>query len=97
MGEMDDLEIVRRCAEAMGIKVEKYQHVEAYRIVAGPTYDPLHDAAQAFALVERFRFGISPPGIRDGVWAVSGDHGGTLSTDLKRAICLAVASGGKEG
>jgi hypothetical protein len=84
---MDDATITRKCAEAMGLKSymsngrlhHKLSETETY----GALYDPLHDAAQAFALVERFPatcLAAMTRAISDG-------------TDLKRAICLAVAKG----
>lgn len=44
---MNDLEITKLCAEAMSIKIRPY--IE---------YDPLHDDAQAMALMKKFRLFI---------------------------------------
>jgi hypothetical protein len=56
--------------------------------------DPLHDDAQAMALVKRFKLHIyTVTGMSDHWIAhqASGTHTGAQSTNLNRAICLAVA------
>ena len=101
---MTDLEITRHCAEAMGwhtgrlaSKVVAYS-VRDCAIIAGndhggeSVYDPLHDDAQAMALVKKFKPMIDT--YFDGTWVVgSGWHGAVQieNTDLNRAICECVA------
>lgn len=102
---MTDLEITRLCAEAMGVdfgpELVAYtvgQQINNEQIMANriAAYDPLHDDAQAMALVKRFGVTIIP------VWDA---HDGTVSYwrttitndsysesfNLKRAICKCVA------
>ena len=104
---MTDLEMTRLCAEAMGLRWIGRQEIRAFNPdqwsnwvrVPDKTeefrFDPLHDDAQAMALVKKFRMGID-----DG--ATSGDKcgaslhvGGVIYTavadDLNRAIVEAVA------
>jgi hypothetical protein len=60
---MTDLEAVKLCAEAMGHRLDVDGGFSRMAQGAGMDepnwfqfiYDPLHDKAQAFALVERFR------------------------------------------
>ncbi len=95
-----DLEITRLCAEAMGFNEfppkqfwtdddRSYFHVSDRGLPV--VYDPLHDDAQAMALVKRFQLYI-------GGWTGNGTvtvsiEGRMLtsSTDLNRAICECVA------
>lgn len=95
---MTDLEITRLCAEAMGLYIgadaeefgfPRWQHIMRY--------DPLHDDAQAMALVKKFRLTIT---LRDYVyapnrheWNVAVGAGPieAYETDLNRAICECVA------
>ena len=124
---MTDLEIIRRCAEAMG-----WKHLGAVgvpppergepdpvkpwcrsggndwwidpegRNVCAPCSgipDPLHDDAQAMALVKKFELllGKREPALNFGndVWGVRGPSGvGAQNIDLNRAICLCVAKMG---
>ena len=99
---MTDIEITRLCAEAMGMGIGSL--LAEYRggplvlraIPEGKTYevpyDPLHDDAQAMALVKKFCLLIQPPlqGV-DSYWTVT--DGGEKASDmnLNRAICGAVA------
>ena len=106
---MTDLEITRLCAEAMG-----YTFVEEYGWPAGTiTYlgdfgekhyywRPLHDDAQAMALVKKFDLYIHPGTLnRETVWHVerievleSGavdDRCCAYAPSLNRAICECVA------
>lgn len=100
---MTDLEITQFCAEAMG-----YQTAES---TSGPDkgtryfcdyydfhgkYDPLHDDAQAMALVKKFRLFITHD--ETDFWVEwSGPIGGEekvswrADQDLNRAICECVA------
>jgi len=99
-----DLEIVQKCAEAMGLAC----YVDSYGDLCLPDvdhdgdnyiYNPLRDDAQAMALVKRFKadicWALDSSG-NDGLWFV--DIGDTTSegyadrdADLNRAICLVVA------
>lgn len=99
MSEPSDLEITRKCAEAMGYKGEGISdHWGGMPVFASEigVYDPLHDDAQCFALVKRFFLDVA--NIRNEYWAVTTGNfpsGGkvewTRDADLNRAICLAVA------
>ena len=64
---MTDLEMTKLCAEAMGYKLTRLPASEpAVRCTSrnGPehntAFDPLHDDAQAMALVKNFRLEILP-------------------------------------
>jgi hypothetical protein len=62
--------------------------------VAGEVYDPLHDDAQAMALVKKFGLSIAPElGQGRGLWRVNHwrDPPLVLDTDLNRAIVECVA------
>jgi len=93
---MDDLEITRRCAEAMGgIATELPDFPGMWLVERNDfAYAPLHDDAQAMALVKRFD--VSVHMTEDGYWFVTYKESSSFSTDLNRAICLAVAQRGKE-
>ena len=106
---MADLEITKACAEAMGWRLtggpcsEPAVRVEIQVELSGKghmrefAFDPLHDDAQAMALVKKFRIDMD-----DGaVWLVA-DAGGRWVYDipggfnnrteyLNRAICECVA------
>ena len=97
---MTDLEMTRLCAEAMGIATEESFGVLAAYYKEGlgliqETYDPLHDDAQAMALVKRFELRIDHNEL-DG-WRVSKDYGFKRYPDraysgvLNRAIVECVA------
>ena len=47
---MTDLELTKLCAEAMGIEISPVRHGDGDFSL----YDPLHDDAQAMALVKKF-------------------------------------------
>ena len=84
---MTDLEITKLCAEAMGGEGFAYDEF-------GPKYDPLHDDAQAMALVKKFELSVefSDEFHTNSDWAVC--RGTTIqaySRDLNRAICECVA------
>lgn len=94
---MTDIELTRLCAEAMGLLDLPEYRAEAGRVVNRATqtyYDPLHDKAQAFELVERFHLHILP-GLRTPEgrqeWHVVDPHGEGFSKDLNRAIVECVA------
>ena len=97
---MNDLEITKKCAEAMvaaGIYREFHQFggtddapwVEFSDGTVGD-YAPLHYDAQAMALVKAHELNIGPIAIGWEVCAYNGDHE-TVNKDLNRAICTAVA------
>lgn len=100
--EMTDLEIARLCAEAMGLKFEVNPNggiwIPAWpnAVSAIKDYDPLHDDAQAHALVRAFNI-LLMPGIRTpkgrGPWhaEIKSPDWESYSTDLNRAICECVA------
>ena len=105
---MTDLEMTRLCAEAMGVWHCPDTDTD---FVGKPIqavlsmYDPLHDDAQAMALVKRFGLEISQTIGKDGKWsawdATAHELTETLvrrilasesnSTDLNRAIVECVA------
>ena len=127
---MTDLEITKRCAEAMGMRQFEYfppgdypdQHGtyeisgdEIYRLSGNSLggynrypYDPLHDDAQAMALVKKFDLNIiksddewwvhESPHICDYI-ATAERHDvtdwGAYDKDLNRAICECVAKMGE--
>lgn len=108
---MTDEQINRLCAEAMGwhtgrlaSKVVAYA-VNDCAIIAGndsggeSVYDPLHDDAQAMALVKRFKLECYCETEQDDLWIVAPStvllsHLGhdAQNTDLNRAICECVAN-----
>lgn len=94
---MTDLEITKLCAEAMGF--EKLYHATDKRIwfiyngVKGE-YDPLHDDAQAMALVKKYGLSISGPTREDPNWYVYETRAeGKIrpGENLNRAIATCVA------
>ena len=88
MVKMTDLEITRLCAEAIGL----VRDARYFDPGALPIYDPLHDDAQAMALVKKFLLTVdffakewtamshSPFYVRD-----------ASSDNANRAICECVA------
>ena len=100
---MIDLELTKRCAEAIGLELcERHSHDWPMYFDgalgewgADIRYDPLHDDAQAMALVKKFHLDIDSA-IIDGeklwgwrVMASNVSHARNL--DLNRAICECVA------
>jgi hypothetical protein len=100
-----DLEITKLCAEAMGCGVVERESDGAELVIHGDfisplsSYDPLHDDAQAMALVKKFWMVIDPP-LRDSraphkVWRANIPDADTnysiFSGNLNRAICECVA------
>ena len=91
---MTDLEMTKLCAEAMGIEIdEQCTYRQGTRI-----YHPLHDDAQAMALVKKFPMTIEPPVLTvDGYWhiesveIIDGICPDVYDKDLNRAICECVA------
>ena len=97
---MTDLEITKACAEAMGLAVEQRSSDFAggnyWALGSGEEYDPLHDDAQAMALVKIFGLHIyTVMGDRPYSWVVHTACGptesGRQSENLNRAICECVA------
>ena len=86
---MNDLDITRLCAEAMGLTV--VMQLGEWRFPRTQSehslYDPLHDDAQAMALVKRFAKVIVRR--KGGDWSVNLDC--ARASDLNRAICECVA------
>lgn len=77
---MTDLEITKLCAEAMGVNPTTAERCPICSGTHGAMlYDPLHDDAQAMALMKKFRLWID----LDAVDAHKGD--------LNRVICEYVA------
>ena len=86
---MTDLEMTKLCAEAMGYKIV-YPNDASLPIaieseLGAGLYNPLHDDAQAMALVKRFKpyIGYAPPEYH--VHIREGNYWGQ-SEDLNRAI-----------
>ncbi len=80
---MNDLEITKLCAEAMGYTVKPHPHRKfdsKYNwIVNGTNWNPLINDAQAMALLKRFPIDCLNAMCREG------------SKDFNRAICECVA------
>lgn len=91
---MTDLEMTKLCAEAMGWNWKEHGSL-FISSGTGPweAYDPLHDDAQAMALVKKFDLMVSPKLLQRPRWFVSdGTLGrGGYSVDLNRAIVECVA------
>lgn len=106
MTDMTDLEMNRLCAEAMGWRAEPTNNGYLLKEASGEFlggigtwfvkgYDPLHDDAQAMALVKRFNIDTSHcenahTGNPDG-WIVFLAGESAESQDLNRAIVECVA------
>lgn len=85
---MTDLEMTRLCAEAMGL--QHFVDHEGVWLRMEVKYDPLHNDAQAMALVKKFRLVIDRTD--DGRWMLpSVSPGDVVNADLNRAICECVA------
>ena len=90
---MTDLLIIRRCAEAM--KDESAAALEFLEEGHRGGYEPLHDDAQAMALVKKFRLQILE-WRGDADWCVRySDSNQSFNDDLNRAICECVAKMGE--
>lgn len=90
---MIDLEIIKRCAEKMGY-ITAPDRGGNFVLVNSLGYDPLHDDAQAMALVKKFRLGIYFSA-DDDEWGCYkfheyGNDPDVSSKDLNRAICECV-------
>lgn len=91
---MTDLEIVKKCAEKMGAYSERAASMIEFDAWADAMhYDPLHDDAQAMALVKSLRLTCMAAPMAG--WLVHGGQDEAFtskqSTDLNRAICECVA------
>ncbi|MGP1677898.1 MAG: hypothetical protein ACTS6J_12160 [Burkholderiales bacterium] len=95
---MADLEIMRLCAEAMGVtcRQDSDRYGQFIRIVNhagdlnGGAYDPLHDDAQAMALVKKLRLTIELA--HEGWWVCGPEQKHEAQgNNLNRAICECVA------
>ena len=104
---MTDLEITKLCAQAMGYSLAEtdsgYWRIKDGKDVIGMIgegttilrkYDPLHDDAQAMALVKRFNLLTDKVREANPRWAVH-PYGNfdvmVYNHDYNRAICLCVA------
>jgi hypothetical protein len=94
---MTDLEMTKLCAEAMGISIAPWPN-GGFRIVGQHRlYNPLHDDAQAMALVKRFKLQTLPNRAHSGWWVAGGLPKDAIGNpELNRAIveCVARMSGG---
>ena len=95
-----DLEMLRACADAMGIKlwVEGGNQIMDRLVSTGIYYDPLHNDAQAMCLVKKCHLSVmiwdELDGHKAGWWRVDGPHPNNITyrhADLNRAICETVA------
>ena len=87
---MTDLEMIKKCAEKMGIDAERVGLNEW----SNRPYDPLHDDAQAMALVKKFYLSIIRNDKTPDVpphWTVTDKTWLGISPDLNRAIVECVA------
>ena len=87
---MTDLEMTRLCAEAMGYYLMRPSASDhAWHTAEQDYYDPLHDDAQAMALVKKCDIHCE----KIGSWWECEEPMGHLGThsDLNRAICECVA------
>ena len=111
---MTDPEIIRRCAEAYfagrlsyGPQISQLTDGKAFvepdDEVEAIVYDPLHDDAQAMALVKKFELGVrvGEHQVGEKSWVVCRVSGPflaqikTVNVNLNRAICECVAKMGE--
>jgi hypothetical protein len=86
---MTDLEMTRLCAEAFGHSTP--HEVNGKMLLANSTvYAPLHDDAQAMALVKKLKLSISREHHGDR-WGVGVPWPEAMNADLNRAIVECVA------
>lgn len=98
--EMTDLELTRLCAEASGLDFD-YNDDEVWIGTDEDSiqyiYDPLHDDAQAMAMVKKFRLVLEPDGEWAATWVNNSREKGSKSVTarhhptLNRAIVECVA------
>lgn len=108
MSDMTDLEITRLCAEAMeapptlpgssdiwAVSIAYRPEGKSTKCWVRSTYDPLHDDAQAMALVKKFDMRIAEHSYDHWRAAIPNQQIGLDYTsheqDLNRAICECVA------
>ena len=85
---MTDLEITRLCAIAYGISVDGMGGI----LLPLSAFDPLHDDAQAMALVKKFKLDLWWPFSDAPEWHCADINSKyTHNADLNRAICECVA------
>jgi hypothetical protein len=90
---MTDQQMTMLCAEAMGIPVSVMPGMDGPALLNhqdGDDYNPLHNDAQAMALVKGQRLSLSFNYFNQR-WRVEGDEGSVINEDLNRAIVQAVA------
>jgi hypothetical protein len=87
---MTDLEMIKKCAEKMGIDA-KFCETPIYS--KRGKYNPLHDDAQAMALVKKFVLSCRREQWSEGwTWVVYSSHAKfSRNKDLNRAIVECVA------
>ena len=89
---MTDLEMLKLCAEAMGYKIVYPDQADLPLCIESSkgagVYFPLHDDAQAMALVKKLELGVLRNGER---WEVIHGLIWGRNTDLNRAIVECVA------
>jgi hypothetical protein len=97
MWNMNDLELTYLCAEAMGFDPAHYN--DTFHYPNGSVFDPLHNDAQAMALVTKFELHL---GYYENGWLVTKfglpvfresrtERVETFNTNLNRAIVECVA------
>ncbi len=104
MSELTDLEIVRACAKAIGLREIRHPiapveppSIYVGNVHSGAFYNPLKHDEQAMALVKRFR--LQTDTLFDGTWTVEScgwdeERDETITVedaDLNRAICECVS------
>lgn len=96
---MTDLELTRLCAEAMFpnapihiLTDDGLSSVVVSSLDWGGLYDPLHDDAQAMALLKRFHLMVDTRELNPewNVWSVD-ENGQSVGSDLNRCIVECVA------
>lgn len=103
---MTDLEMTKLCAEAMGYRFIESMYGNWKRVspsgrvrycganILDCGYEPLHDDAQAMALVKKFDLCLEPnsPNVAKwAVWRIDHEEPITHNADLNRAIVECVA------
>ena len=104
---MTDLELTKLCAEAMTLDVYllspetgfpscSHYEIPSMSDAENETYDPLHDDAQAMALVKKYRLSVNSHNDDYQVWPTTASpdiagHSCTFHPDLNRAIVECVA------
>lgn len=95
---MTDLEITKRCAEAMGFSVVWTDKFGGGWLKNGVSlYAPLFDDIESMRLIETLRLYISPFDGKKIKWVVAKGKGRwrkhvSINADLNRAICECVAN-----